>query len=100
MCGKTREGLEAQSSRDEARPDTVVKAVDGEIAAVDGEDLADALAFGDADERGVGEIHGAVGVFTHELAGSGDVAGIEREQKDGAALGHFPEGLLRHGLIG
>jgi hypothetical protein len=77
-----------------------MEAVDGEVAAVDGEYFAEAFAFGDTDERGVGEVHGPVGVFTHELAGSGDVAGIEGKQKDGAALEHFPEGLLRRRLVG
>ena len=85
---------------DEDGAGAVVEAVDGEIAAVDGEYFAEALSFGDADEGGVGEVHGAVGVFTHELAGSGDVARIEGKQKDGAALEHFPEGLLRSRLVG
>lgn len=77
-----------------------MEAVDGEIAAVDGEYFADAFSFGDADEGGVGEVHGAVGVFAHEFAGSGDVAGIEGKQKDGAAIEHFPKGFLRGGLVG
>lgn len=77
-----------------------MEAVDGEVAAVDCDYFAEAFAFGDADERGVGEIHGAVGVFAHEFADSRDVAGIEGKQKDGAAIEHFPEGLLCCGLIG
>jgi len=77
-----------------------VEAIDGEIGAVDGEDFADAFAFGDADQSGVSEVHGAVGVFAHEFAGSGDVVGIEREKKDGGALEHFPEGFLGRGLTG
>ena len=54
-----------------------MEAVDGEIAAVHGEYFAEALSFGDTDERGVGEVHRTVGVFTHELAGSGNIARIE-----------------------
>ena len=86
--------------RDEDRAGAVVEAVDGEITAVYGEYFAESLAFGDADERGVGEVHGTVGVFAHELAGSGNVARIEGKQKDGAPLEHFPEGVLRGRLIG
>ena len=71
---------------DEDRAGAVVEAVDGEIAAVDSEYSAEALAFSDADERGVGEVHGTVGVFAHKLAGSGDVARIERKQKDGRCV--------------
>lgn len=82
------------------RTDAIVEAVDGEIAAVDGEYFADTLSFGDADEGGVGEVHGTVGVFAHELADSGDVACIERKQKDGGAFEHFPEDFLRRWLTG
>ena len=77
-----------------------MKAIDGEIAAIDGEYFAQAFSLRDADERGVGEIHGPVRVFAHKFADSGNVAGIEREQEDGAALEHFPQRLLRGRLIG
>ena len=76
-----------------------MEAVDGEIAAVDGEDFAEAFTFSDADKRGIGEVHGTVGVFTHKLAGSGAIAGIEGEQKDRASVEHFPKGFLGRRLI-
>jgi len=81
--------------RDEGGAGAVVEAVDGEIAAVDGEDFAEALALGDAEDGGVGEIHGTVGVFAHEFANPGNVAGVEGKQKDRASVEHFPERILR-----
>jgi hypothetical protein len=46
----------------------VAVAVDGEIAAVDGEDFAEVVAFGDAQDGGVGEIHRPVGnAMSHRL---------------------------------
>jgi len=98
--GHPQENATWEALRDENGAGAVVEAVDGEIAAVDGEDLAEAFSFGDADERGIGKVHGTVGVFTHERARSGDVARIEGKEKDGASLEHFPEGLLRRRLVG
>jgi hypothetical protein len=42
-------------SGEEDEAEAVVEAIDGEIAAVDGEDFAEALALGEAEEGGVGE---------------------------------------------
>jgi transposase len=89
-----------ETLRDERRAGAVVETVDGEVAAVDGEDFAEAFAFGDAKKGGVGEVHGTVGVFAHEFARSGDVARIEGKQKDSASFEHFPQRLLRHRLVG
>lgn len=77
-----------------------MEAVDGEIAAIDCEYFAKALAFGDADEGGIGEVHRTVSVLAHELSGSRDVVCIEGEQQDGAPLEHFPKGFLGGGLTG
>ena len=40
------------------------------------------------------------GVFAHELADPGSVAGIEWKELDRASAQHFPEGLLSFGEIG
>ena len=41
--------------------DAAVEAIDEEIAAIYGEDLADAFSFRDAEESGIGEVHGTDG---------------------------------------
>jgi len=77
-----------------------VEAVDGEVAAVDGKDFAEAFALGDTEKSGVGELHAAIGVFAHEFADAGKVVGVEGQQRDCAAFEHLPNGVLCGGQAG
>jgi len=54
-----------------------VEAIDGEIAAIYGEDLADAFSFRDAEESGIREVHGTVGIFFHEFADPRNIARVQ-----------------------
>ena len=77
-----------------------MEAVDRESAAIHSEYLAEAFPLRDAEQGCVGEVHGTVGVFLHEFADPRSIAGVKREELQGATLQHFPEGFLRSGQIG
>lgn len=52
--------------------------VDGEVAAIGGELRAYALALGDCNQRGVGDIHRAVAVLAHQRADTRHIGGAHR----------------------
>ncbi len=77
-----------------------MQAIDGEIAAIYGEDLADAFSFRDAQESGIREVHGTVGIFFHEFADPRNIARVQGEELQRSAIDHFPERFLGLGKIG
>ena len=72
--------------RDERGTQAAVEAIDGEIASVHGENFSEAFALCNPEERGIGKIHGTIGVLAHEFADSRSVGGVERKELQGASL--------------
>lgn len=64
-------------SRNDLEPPHASGLVDAEVAPIDGEDSVDALAFGESNERGTGEIHGKVAILAHEMAHARAIVAIE-----------------------
>jgi len=54
-----------------------VEAIDGEIAAIYGENLAEAFSLRDAEESGIREVHATVGIFFHEFADPRNIARVQ-----------------------
>jgi hypothetical protein len=77
-----------------------MEAVDREIAAIHGENFAEAFPLRDAEQGCIGEVHGTVGVFLHKFADARSVPGVKREELQGATFQHFPECFLCCGEIG
>ena len=63
-----------------------VEAVDGEIFAVNSENLANPFALGDANQRGVRQVHGTVRVLPHKLPDPGSVRAIQRKKYQASAF--------------
>ena len=95
--GKPKRARRVVPLGDEGGTGAAVEAVDGEITAIHGEDSAEAFAFCDAEEGGIDEVHGTVDILTHEFADAWSIAGVEREELQGAAFQHLPESFLGPG---
>src|SRR5437764_726695 len=81
--------------RQDAESADAIRAVDREIAAVEGEDAADLFPLRYANERGVGEIHREIAVLFHQLTHAGQVLDFDLDEIERHALDHFPQRALR-----
>jgi hypothetical protein len=63
-----------------------VKAIDGKVFAIDGEDFADAFPLRNAYQSRIGHIHGVVGILAHQLSHAGNIRGIKRQKLERASL--------------
>ena len=71
----------APASRQEREAALARQAVDREVALVEGEDAAQVVALGDADQGGVGEVHRQVAVLGHQLLDARHVGRVERRRR-------------------
>jgi hypothetical protein len=71
-----------------------VKAIDGEIVAIHGEDPPDAFSLSHSDKCRVREIHRTVGILDHKLSYARYVFQIEGEESHRSSLQHLPESFL------
>ena len=85
--------------RDNRKTDSSVKAIDGEIVAVQGEDPADAFSFSNSDERRIREIHRLVGIFNHKLACARYICQAERHELHYSSRQHLPNSFLGFGKV-
>lgn len=86
--------VQAGLSRNDLEPPHASGLVDAEVAPIDGEDSVDALAFGESNERGIGEIHWKVAILAHEMAHARAIVAIEVGDSQHFALEHLPQRVL------
>src|SRR5579859_1577855 len=77
-----------------------MEAIDGEIAAIHGEDLADPFSFRYPQKSSICQVHRPVGVFTHQFPHPWSVTDIQRQKLQGFTFQHFPKSLLGARLFG
>src|SRR5439155_25097719 len=70
------------------------RTVHREVPPIEREDAGEIFAFGDPDQRGVGEVHRQVAILLHQLAHARRIAFIERRQRQRPGFHTAPEGLL------
>ena len=58
----------ARQSGNDLEPPNALRAVDLEVASIDGEDSPEMLALSNAHQRGIGEIHRKVAILSHQLS--------------------------------
>ena len=80
--------------RQDRKSASASRTVNGEVPPIEREDAREIFAFGDPDERRVGEIHRQVAVLLHQLAHARRIAFIERRQCQRPGFHTAPEGLL------
>ena len=73
----------------------VRKAVDAEVAMVQGEDGAQAFALSHSDQDGIREVHGMIAVLAHERSKAGDVRRGDFGNPKPSAFDELPEAILR-----
>ncbi len=60
---------------------------------IESDDAGDPLAFGRADERGIGEIHRQVAVLLHQLFHACQIGCVQRDQVQGSIGHHVAQGV-------
>ena len=69
--------------------------IDAKIPPIKREDPADAIAFGNADKRGIGEIHWQASIPSHERPNARNVTYLDVQKVQCSALDHLHERILR-----
>ena len=65
------------------------------ITSVEGKDTPNPLAFGDAHESSVSNIHRQITIRSHQFFHSPNIAALKIQEFDGPGLDHLPERILR-----
>jgi len=92
-CGCSPTVGPAPSRKDREASDSG-RPIDREVAPIEGEDLAQALALRHADQRRIGEVHGKVPVLADELADAFEVVLVQRQEPWSRPRDHLQERVL------
>src|SRR6266550_2660076 len=80
------------TTRDDSKPLPTVNAIRLEIIMIDGEHRIEMFSTRQMDQRGVGKVHGPVGVAVHQRLEIGEVNVFDGENRDGARAKESPSG--------
>src|SRR5271170_3727829 len=83
----------------DVEPSEAMRSIDLEILPVDCEDSPYALAFGDAHQRGIREVHRQIAILPHQFAHAGKIVETEVCEYQSVSTNHVPQCSLVPGVV-